>query len=155
MRQAIISRRERGQSLVELTLGFLALSVILMGMLDIGRLYFTYIAVEDAAGEAALFLAVRPNCYDSSDNAVCGANNTAIARAQNATGGLLALDWSDTDHNYVEVWYDGVQYDDPPVAAVGRSIEVQITYRYEFMTPLLSLGFLDLTASAQQIMVTE
>jgi len=47
---------ERGQSLVEMSIGFIILTLIVMGILDLGRVYFLNLALEDAAGEAALYL---------------------------------------------------------------------------------------------------
>ncbi len=47
-------RLERGQSMVEMALGFVLLLIVLSGLLDVGRAFYIYVALEDAAGEAAL-----------------------------------------------------------------------------------------------------
>jgi Flp pilus assembly protein TadG len=61
---AIIKARksERGQSLVEMALTLPILLLILSGLIDLGRVYFTYVALEDVVGEAALYLSINPDC---------------------------------------------------------------------------------------------
>ena len=46
---------ERGQSLVEFALMFVVLSLILMGILDVGRLYYAFVGLQDAVGEGAQY----------------------------------------------------------------------------------------------------
>ena len=53
-------RLESGQSLVEVAFGMVILLVLLAGVLDLGRMYFTFVALEDSVGEAALYLAINP-----------------------------------------------------------------------------------------------
>jgi Flp pilus assembly protein TadG len=57
-------RRERGQSLVEFVLILPVLLIALAGMLDLGRLYFAYVAVTDAAAEGAAYAAIYPDDSD-------------------------------------------------------------------------------------------
>lgn len=134
--------RERGQSLVEMTLGFLVLTLLLTGLLDIGRVYFTYVAMEDAAGEAAIFLSIRPECETSGD---CANPNNAQWRASNAvSGGLI-----DSDNFVIES-----ATADP---YVGGDIVVTITYDYEMITVLMDdmFGTITLRATATQIVIVE
>jgi hypothetical protein len=57
---------ELGQSLTEMTLGMVVMVFIMSGVIDIGRAYITYIALEDAAGEAALYMSSDVFCpYDN------------------------------------------------------------------------------------------
>ena len=55
-----VSQFEQGQSLVEFAVGLVVILVILCGLLDLGRAYFIYVALEDGAGEAALYLSINP-----------------------------------------------------------------------------------------------
>lgn len=50
-----------GQALVEFALIFTFLVVLLLGMVDVGRLYMTMIALDSAAAEGASYAAIRPN----------------------------------------------------------------------------------------------
>ena len=49
------ARKEQGQSLVELALSLTLLLLLLGGAIDLGRMFFTYIALRDAAQEGAIY----------------------------------------------------------------------------------------------------
>ncbi len=51
---------ERGQSMVELAITLVAILILLAGIVDLGRAFFAYMALRDAAQEAALFGSVNP-----------------------------------------------------------------------------------------------
>jgi len=55
------NQKESGQSMVELAVSFLILMILLAGVVDLGRLAFTYIAMRDAAQEGASFASIFPN----------------------------------------------------------------------------------------------
>lgn len=54
------SDHARGQALVELALVLPLLLLMFMGLVDIGRIVFTYIALEDAVQEGALYASYEP-----------------------------------------------------------------------------------------------
>lgn len=54
------SHSERGQSLVELALVFTILVLLVAGVIDLGRAFFTYTALRDAAQEGATYGAIDP-----------------------------------------------------------------------------------------------
>ena len=47
--------KENGQSLLEMALILPVLIIILAGVLDLGRLYYAYVSVTDAAAEGAAY----------------------------------------------------------------------------------------------------
>lgn len=53
-------RSENGQSMVELALSFVVLLLLLMGVVDLGRAYFAYMALRDAAQEGASYGSIYP-----------------------------------------------------------------------------------------------
>jgi Flp pilus assembly protein TadG len=53
-------RNERGQSLVELALTITLLMVLLAGVVDFGRGFFTWLALRDAAQEGAAYGSILP-----------------------------------------------------------------------------------------------
>ena len=55
-----LSRSERGQSLVELALTITILMILLAGTIDLGRAFFTYQAMRDAAQEGAAYGSLHP-----------------------------------------------------------------------------------------------
>ncbi len=52
--------KERGQSMVELALFITILMALLAGTVDLGRGFFTWLAMRDAAQEAATYGAINP-----------------------------------------------------------------------------------------------
>ena len=54
-------RRERGQSLVELAISMTVLLILLAGLVDLGRGFFTFITLRDAAQEGASYASVVNN----------------------------------------------------------------------------------------------
>jgi TadE-like protein len=53
-------KKERGQSMVELALMITLLMVMLAGTLDLGRAFFTWLALRDAAQEGASYGSIKP-----------------------------------------------------------------------------------------------
>lgn len=55
-----VSKSERGQGLVEFALSITMLLFFLAGIIDLGRAFFTYMAMRDAAQEGASYAAINP-----------------------------------------------------------------------------------------------
>lgn len=115
---------EQGQSLVEMAVMMVVFLMIMAGVLDFGRMYFTYLALQNAAGEGASYGAINPTWIDSGDNAD---PNNITYRVQNESTGTL-IDWSQTT---VEV--------DVPSLAAGSPITVTVSYTYEVITPMMQV----------------
>jgi Flp pilus assembly protein TadG len=137
---------EAGQSLVELAIGFVVLLFILSGLIDLGRAYFTFVALEDGAGEAALYLSINPECRYASDGAACADPNNAEFRAKNAGSGHV--DWSSATITI-----------ERPAIGVGEPVSVTIAYPFELITPVIpriaSASWLTLYGSANQVIIRE
>ena len=123
-------RLEQGQSLVEMAIGFVLLLIILSGLVDIGRAYFIYIALEDGAGEAALYLSIDPECRTSADSpadkpTLCADPNNADYRARNAGGGNI--NWSAAT----------ITISRPEMYGVGDPVSVTIEYSVPLVTPFM------------------
>ena len=141
-----VSQFEQGQSLVEIAVGLVVILVILCGLLDLGRAYFIYVALEDGAGEAALYLSINPECRYESDGIHCANPNNAEFRARNAGG--LQVDWS---HASITI--------DRPALGVGEPVSVTVEYPFPLVTPLIPRivggDFITLTAKASQVTIRE
>ncbi len=109
-------RKERGQSLVEFVLILPVLLIILAGMLDLGRLYFAYVAVTDAAAEGVAYAAI---CPDDSDG--------VKDRAQAASGGLIEIDRGLVGIEPL-----------PIIVASGEPVTVTVNYTFTLATPFIS-----------------
>jgi len=109
--------KEKGQSLTEVALVLPVLLFILAGVLDLGRIYYVQVALSDAAGEGAVYAAIRPN------------DATGIkARAQAASGGLVQIDLADVVINP----------SDPSSLAAGDPVTVIVEYDFTLATPLIN-----------------
>ena len=52
--------RERGQSLVEMAMSLVILLLLVGGVVDFGRAFFTFMALRDAVQEGALYGSINP-----------------------------------------------------------------------------------------------
>ncbi|HET92049.1 MAG TPA: pilus assembly protein [Chloroflexi bacterium] len=112
-RQHTRQEKEKGQSLVEMALVLPIMLIILAGVLEVGRLYYVYVAVSDAAGEGANYAAVFPD----------PAHRTELTqRVQEASGGLVVIDPS------------LIQVDCPNVAS-GNPVTVTVGYTFTVAAP--------------------
>jgi len=125
------------------------LILLMSGLLDLGRLWYIYIALEDAAGEAALYLSLDPFCIDDvdretgqpytrPDSSECTDPNNAMYRAEHAVGPDV-LDWNllhDPDANRINVFVPRDAAGNP-VIAVGEPVSVELTYPVELLTPII------------------
>jgi len=141
--------KERGQSLVEMALGLIVIVILFSGLVDVGRAYYVYVALEDMAGEAALYLSINPPCLEES--ALCLDPNNADYRAEFANNsGLL-------DYTQVEFIVDPVNVLDRN--EVSEDVTVIIRYPHSLITPILSQiagpQGITLSASASQLIITE
>jgi len=123
---------ERGQSLVELALTLTLLLVLFSGIVDLGRVFFTFVTLRDAAQEGAAFAATDP--YDS----------TGVERRARETSSN-PVDLGDTRHVQVAI---------TPVGGtcVGNGISVQVSYNsYPLITPFLPpiIGSSTITLTAE------
>lgn len=100
----------------------IVLLVLLMGLLDLGRAYFTFLAMQDAAGEGASFGAVHPTWRTSSDQPD---PDNVTYRVKNAAPTGTLVDWSSTT-----VTVDGG-------ATAGSMITVTVTTSYRLVTPFV------------------
>lgn len=135
----------RGQSLIEFTFMVIILTMILLGVLDLGRAYFTWMALFDAAGEGATYGSVNPAewCSASEEHYAGGAcpadfqstnpNNIVYRVVQAAPAGTL-VDWSDPATT-VNVAIEG----DPAVTDIkpGMKLTVIASARYRLLTPFV------------------
>ena len=110
---------ERGQSMAELGIGMVILLILLAGVVDLGRAFYTYMALRDAAQEGAVY------------GSMCPANTTEIVdRVRSASKQPVAL--KDTAHVHVDCEYvvNGVATTCDPnnVPKAGNQIKVQVRY---------------------------
>jgi len=118
-------RAEAGQSLLEFAIMMIILLIILGGVLDLGRAYFAYVALEDAVGEGALYASLNPTCINSSSGAGCADPNNIRWRTLNESPAGVVISTS------MEVQV--ICPDHTP----GQLVTVTATYSHTLWTPVI------------------
>jgi hypothetical protein len=144
-------RSETGQSLVEFAASLIALMVVLSGVLDIGRAFFAFVAIENGAGEGAIFAAYHPTWITEEDVPVGELDpefqNIVYRASHESPAGVV--DWALAS---VTVEYEG------GTPEVGEPVTVTVSYSYTVMTPFLHLaledGILPLRSNATQTVLS-
>jgi len=67
--------RRGGQSMIEFAFTLVIILVLLVGLIDLGRAIFTYLALRDAAQEGASFASYNPNDTTGITARVCNSSN--------------------------------------------------------------------------------
>ena len=141
-------RSERGQSMVEMALSMTMLLVILSAVLDLGRGFFSFIAIQNAAAEGALYAAINPRCRDATMTGCGDPNNVVFRTRHESPDGLV-------DKQKMTI---GVSCDDgtacgESVLIEGSPITVTVVYQFQMLGPFSSAvpdGQLYLKAHAVQ-----
>jgi hypothetical protein len=112
------------------------LLIVAAGVLDLGRLYYAYVAVTDAAAEGVAYAAINPpdkpvgtNLSTCPINPACNDpqdTGCTCQRALDATGGLIGPD----DLRVQIIWSGSTES--------GDEIGVSVSYNFELMTPFLN-----------------
>lgn len=148
-------RLESGQSLVEMSIGMVVLVILVSGLLDLGRLYFIRVALEDGAGEAVLYLALHPECPTAESGPTCADPNNAVYRARHSGSGPQSSSINLVDWRLATVYISGP----PAIWGVGETVEVRIEYPYRLLTPFVpkitGLNPMTLYVSASSLILEE
>ena len=135
--------RTLGQSLVEFALVLPVFLLFFAAALDLGRVFYANITLNNAAREGAFQAAITPALYV--ENGACDqATNRVVCRIQNeTTGSMIAIAPTDID---VTCSVPGC------LEAPGSLVTVEVRGKFRLVTPLLSAVFggqeLDLTSTA-------
>ena len=104
---------QKGQSMVEVAIALPVIIMILVGILDLGRAFFTFIALSDAAAEGAAYAALHPSH-----------TSEIQARAADVTTGLVVLEPDMVSVDYLEL-------------TAGFPITVAVQFEYDLITPFI------------------
>lgn len=118
-------KKEKGQSLVEMALLLPVLLLMLLGLLDFGRVYYAMVAMNDAAQEGAAYAAMHPN------------DPKIRERATAASTGLITIQPED------------VMFVPPDSLQAGAPVTVIVSYDFTFYTPVAQSFFGDNTVTLQ------
>lgn len=131
----LLKKNEKGQSLVEVALAMPILILIMAGILDVGRAYFTYISLSDAAAEGAAYAANHPS-----------ATVEIKERAADASNGLVVLGPEMVSVDYASL-------------TAGWPITVSVEYEYDLITPFIQAfvpdGKINMKATVAQVIIND
>jgi hypothetical protein len=155
-----LKNAERGQSLIEVGLTFGILILLVSGLFDLGRIWYVYLALEDAAGEGALYLSIDPYCEEATDvdylGNPCSDPFNATYRIRNAVGGDV-INWSRA--SFTVSLPEQVDDSGVPFRNVGEQVKVDIYYTLDLLTPVmprfLGLNPIRMHATATQTIISE
>jgi Flp pilus assembly protein TadG len=133
---------ERGQSLIEFAFMSIVIVILLLGILDLGRVYFSFLALQDAAGEGANYGSVYPTRVTGTD-----AYNITYRVRNSAPDGLMV----DLQSATVNVQTTGT--------TPGSQITVTVTADYRILTPFIGTivgsQIIPLSARSVAVITTE
>lgn len=141
-RIALVSRRQprrrtRGQALVELALILPVMLVLFGSALDLGRLYYSYITINNAAKEGALEAARDTENlaeFDSTQPCDADTNRVICLVINEAKGSLIEITSDD-----VSLLCDPDPCPTDP--SIGQTVQISVTADFMLITPLLSVFF--------------
>jgi len=123
MKNTSTKKTEKGQSLVELAMSITVLLVLLAGVVDLGSLFFQYMAMRDAAQEGASFASVYPSACSNIEARV-----------------MANLHNDDPTEVHVEILVDGVNCADASASNACAPKDVKVSVHqpeYELMMPMI------------------
>jgi TadE-like protein len=133
--------RVRGQSVVEFVLIFPVFLIILAGAVDLGRLFYAFVAVENAAKEGAFFGARNPLCDDDS-NPRCSDPGNVVWRVEHEATNLASGGVSDLIPTISCLSSsDGTPRLPLKTCVDGDTYVVAVTYDFHLITPILGQLF--------------
>ena len=125
MRQSRMVRGEQGQALVEVALVLPVLLILMLGILEFGRAWYTKQVVTDAAREGARLAVVLDNTVTQDD--VKAAIATSLSRA-GIPGAATTIAFDEDPVDAGGHWRD---------SGTMQTVYVGVDYRFGFFGPLL------------------
>lgn len=134
---------ESGQSLIEFAVGLVVVLILLAGIVDIGRAFFTYLSLRDAAQEGAAYASICPDDVTKIENRI---ENTSSQPVDFSAANIEIA---------CKIVENGVELGDCGGGSVapGKGVRVRITYKdfpitMPFLGTILGTQAFDLSADA-------
>jgi len=148
-------RGECGSTLLEFVLVIIFFLTMLFGIAGFGMALYAYHFVSNAAREATRYAAVRGSTCTSDNSCVVDANpgNTVV---QDYVATIVPPGIDNTKVTTSPLW--PVQVNGPTICgttlnAPGCVVQVQVTYNFNFIFPLISSATLPLSSTSQMVIV--
>ncbi len=129
---------ERGQSLVEMAVALVILLLLVGGVVDIGRAYFTYMAMRDSVQEGALYGSINPTLTQEIKNHVLDSSDMIPDILSNDDITVEVIGAPCTGNGIrVTVEYDDFPLTMPFIGAVigGQTVPISATVTDTILSP--------------------
>jgi PKD repeat protein len=129
--------RSQGQAVVELALILPVFLILLASALDLGRLFYSQISVNDAAREATLEASRNPTSFIP---------NTACTSANKESNRIMCRAMNESQGSFVTVAPTDVSLacstsPCPTTPVLGQTVSVTVVGHFRLITPLLAVFF--------------
>jgi PKD repeat protein len=129
--------RSQGQAIVELALILPIFLILVASALDLGRLFYSQISVNDAAREAALEASQNPTSFIA---------NTACTSANKEQNRIMCRATNESRGSFVTIAPADVAMacstnPCPAAPALGQTVSVTVTGHFRLITPLFAFMF--------------
>ena len=138
--------------MIEFALAFLVLATIVLGAIDLGRAFFTWSQVKNAAREGAAYAERDPSSQAPSGSSCANPNNIRY-RAQNESGSLKSSFVVTTRRNGTT--YTGCPTQTSFPINSGDTIEVKVETDFDPLSPFAGAIFGEPTISADVEVVVQ
>lgn len=166
------NNKEQGQSLVELAMSLVVLLILVAGLVDLGRAFFTYVALRDAAQEGASYASVvngeaLESASDVSDYCTAVANRVIITTTDLSGGtatsngpiNLQALKAAGEVHVNTLINGTSCATISPADVCMGGAVSVEVSYDHfpltmPFIGSILGRQELEISATVVDSILT-
>jgi len=160
-------QKEKGQSLVELSISLVVLLVLAAGLVDLGRAFFTFITLRDSAQEGASYASVARDegianstdlanfCQEITDRVLITTTDLSGNTAE-SNGPINLQGLSDSGDVAVQTLINGTDCGSisPANVCMGSAVSVRVTYAsFPLTMPFMGaiLGSQNIRISAQVV----
>jgi len=153
-------RDERGSSMIEYSIVFALLMTMLLGIADFSRALYSYHCINNAAREATRYAAVRGTTCSTAPSSCTAANSASGTAGPTSQNDILAFVKS-----VMPLGVNGTVGVPPPIwsgtandgsgacsganPAPGCTVQVTVTYAFNFMFPFVSKSTLAMNSTSQ------
>lgn len=147
-------RREKGSVLVESAFTIAMLFVMLFGIIDFGRVLYTYHSLSNAARDATRWASVNGATCGSDGS--CPAGPASVGTITSYVQGTVGpgIDQSKINVQACGV-ADGSKCSASPVACTlnqpGCDVQVQLSYNFNFLVPVVRGSSITLSSSSEMV----
>lgn len=130
------NEKEKGQSLLEMAFSMIVLLMLLGGIVDFGRLFYTYIALREAAQEGAAYASICPP--------------GDVDNSQKIDAHVRASSQAPVDLTSYSTIMVNAAFTSTPTP--GSQLYVRVTYiDFHFIMPYLSMFHFNISATAYDV----